>query len=74
MTSPSPDPRVLHASIAAIDETHPLKVPLHYNQGHISPRLDRLEAKTAYLVDYIAYLEQRLTALESRPTAAPGAP
>lgn len=74
MTSPSP--HVLRASIAAIDDAHPLKVPLHYNQGHIAPRLDRLEAKTAYLVDYIAYLEQRLAALESlaAPTPAPGAP
>ncbi|WP_368497201.1 hypothetical protein [Herbiconiux sp. A18JL235] len=72
MTSPSPN--VFRASIAAIDEAHPLKTPLHFNQAHISPRLDRLEATTAYLVDYIAYLEQRLAALESRAATIPGDP
>lgn len=39
-------------------------MPVHTNVGHFSPRLDRLEDKTAYLVEYIVYLEQRIARLE----------
>ncbi|MFJ4037975.1 hypothetical protein ACIPVB_07800 [Microbacterium sp. NPDC090007] len=52
--------------LSKIDADNPLKVPFSYNQGHISPRLDRLEAKLSYMADYIAYLEQRIETLEER--------
>ncbi|MDR6866604.1 hypothetical protein J2Y69_001197 [Microbacterium resistens] len=41
-------------------------MPVYTKVGHVSPRLDRSEAKIAYLVDYINYLEQRIAALETR--------
>lgn len=67
MTIPSGDPtNRLSAVLAAIDADHPLKTPLHYNVGHVAPRLDRLEAKIAYTAEYIAFLEQRIAALEAR--------
>jgi len=67
MTIPSGDPTTrLSAVLAAIDADHPLKTPLHYNVGHVAPRLDRLEAKIAYAAEYIAFLEQRIAALEAR--------
>ncbi|KTS64650.1 hypothetical protein NS206_07450 [Microbacterium testaceum] len=67
MTIPSGDPtNRLSAVLAAIDADHPLKTPLHYNVGHVAPRLDRLEAKLAYTAEYIAFLEQRIAALEAR--------
>jgi len=67
MTIPSGDPTTrLSAVLAAIDADHPLKTPLHYDVGHVAPRLDRLEAKVAYTADYIAFLEQRIAALEER--------
>lgn len=55
----------LRQSFEAIDQDHPLRLPWRFNQHHIGPRLDRLDAKTAYLVDYIAYLEQRIARLEA---------
>ena len=61
-----PNPDLFRASIAAIDAEHPLRSPWHYDQSVTGPRLDRLDAKTAYFVDYIQYLEQRLAALEAR--------
>lgn len=67
MTIPSGDPtNRLSAVLAAIDADHPLKTPLHDNVGHVAPRLDRLEAKLAYTAEYIAFLEQRIAALEAR--------
>ena len=54
----------LRNSIAQIDAQHPLKAPLHANVAHFSPRLDRIESKDTYLVEYIAFLEQRIAALE----------
>lgn len=67
MTIPSGDPtNRLSAVLAAIDADHPLKTPLHHNVGHVAPRLDRLEAKVAYTAEYIAFLEQRIAALEAR--------
>ena len=62
----TPDPDLFRASISAIDAAHPLRAPWHYDQSLTSPRLDRLDAKTAYFVDYIEYLERRLAALEAR--------
>ncbi|WP_291036472.1 hypothetical protein [Herbiconiux sp.] len=59
---------LFRASIAAIDAEHPLRSPWHYDQSITGPRLDRLDAKTAYFADYIQYLEQRLAALEARLT------
>lgn len=56
---------MLRQSFAAIDHAHPLQLPWYFNQHHIGPRLDRLDAKTAYLVEYIAYLEQRIERLEA---------
>lgn len=56
----------LRRSVSAIDEAHPLRMPVHANLGVTVPRLDRLEAKTAYLVEYIAYLEARIGNLEAR--------
>lgn len=49
-----------------IDAQHPLKTPVHFSQGHIGPRLDRLEAKAAHTAEYVAYLEQRIAVLEAR--------
>ena len=67
MTIPSGDPTTrLPAVMAAIDADHPLKAPYRYNVGHGAPRLDRLEAKVAYTAHYIAFLEQRIAALEAR--------
>jgi hypothetical protein len=67
MTTPSGDPTTrLSAVLAAIDADHPLETPLHDDVGHVAPRLDRLEAKVAYTADYIAFLEQRIAALEER--------
>ena len=56
----------LWQSFAAIDHDNPLELPWRFNPHHIGPRLDRLDAKTAYLADYIAYLEQRIECLEAR--------
>ena len=56
----------LQAAAESIDEQNPLKAPLHFNPGHIGPRLERLEAKAAYMAEYVAYLEQRLATLEGR--------
>lgn len=65
MTNVPGDANRLRAVIARIDADNPLKVPFTFNQGHISPRLDRLEAKLSYMADYIAYLEQRIESLEA---------
>lgn len=62
---------VLRQSFEAIDQGHPLRLPWRFNQHYIGPRLDRLDAKTAYLVDYIAYLEQRIERLEAGNAAEP---
>lgn len=56
----------LHAAAESIDERNPLNAPLHFNLGHIGPRLARLEAKAAYVAEYVAYLEQRIVVLEGR--------
>jgi hypothetical protein len=66
MTNEPGDVNRLRAVIAKIDADNPLKVPFSFNQGHISPRLDRLEAKLSYMADYIAYLEQRIESLEAQ--------
>lgn len=67
MMPPSPVPgSSLRPSIQAIDDANPLRIPWHFNQGHIGPRLDRLDAKSAYLVSYIEYLEHRIAGLEAR--------
>ncbi|WP_295787149.1 hypothetical protein [uncultured Microbacterium sp.] len=66
MTNAPGDSDRLRAVLAKIDADNPLKVPFSYNQGHISPRLDRLEAKLAYMAEYIAYLEQRIESLEAQ--------
>lgn len=66
MTNAPGDSDRLRAVLAKIDADNPLKVPFSYNQGHISPRLDRLEAKLSYMAEYIAYLEQRIESLESQ--------
>ncbi|MEV7825893.1 hypothetical protein [Microbacterium enclense] len=66
MTNVPGDANRLRAVIAKIDTDNPLKVPFSFNQGHISPRLDRLEAKLAYMAEYIAYLEQRIESLEEQ--------
>ncbi|MDQ1083580.1 hypothetical protein QE392_002948 [Microbacterium proteolyticum] len=65
MTNVPGETNRLRAVIAKIDSDNPLKVPFSFNQGHISPRLDRLEAKLSYMAEYIAYLEQRIESLES---------
>ena len=56
----------LQAAAESIDERHPLMAPLHFNLGHIGPRLERLEAKVSYMAEYVAYLEQRIATLEGR--------
>ena len=66
MTNAADGSSPLRTVLAKIDADVPLNTPLHYNQGHISPRLDRLEAKLAYMADYIAFLEQRIQSLEGR--------
>lgn len=66
MTNVPGDTNRLRAVIAKIDSDNPLKVPFSFNQGHISPRLDRLEAKLSYMAEYIAYLEQRIESLEAQ--------
>ncbi|MGN7970185.1 hypothetical protein [Microbacterium sp. 22296] len=66
MTNVPGDVDRLHAVITKIDSDNPLKVPFSFNQGHISPRLDRLEAKLSYMADYISYLEQRIESLEAQ--------
>lgn len=66
MTNVPGDTNRLRAVIAKIDSDNPLKVPFSFNQGHISPRLDRLEAKLSYMAEYIAYLEQRIEGLEAQ--------
>ncbi|MCJ1708035.1 hypothetical protein [Microbacterium sp. VKM Ac-2923] len=66
MTNVPGDVNRLRAVIAKIDSDNPLKVPFSFNQGHISPRLDRLEAKLSYMAEYIAYLEQRIEGLEAQ--------
>ncbi|WP_440708337.1 hypothetical protein [Herbiconiux sp. YIM B11900] len=60
------DPSLFRQSIRAIAEAHPLRTPWHYDQNLTSPRPDRLDAKTAYFVEYIQYLEQRIASLEDR--------
>lgn len=66
MTNVPGDINRLRAVTERIDADNPLKVPFTFNQGHISPRLERLEAKLSYMVEYIAYLEQRIERLEER--------
>jgi len=66
MTNAADGSNPLRTVLAKIDADVPLTTPLHDNQGHISPRLDRLEAKLAYMADYIAFLEQRIQSLEGR--------
>jgi len=66
MTNAADGSNPLRTVLAKIDADVPLKTPLHFTQGHISPRLDRLEAKLAYMADYIAFLEQRIQSLEGR--------
>ncbi|WJS92075.1 hypothetical protein [Microbacterium testaceum] len=66
MTNAADGSNPLRTVLAKIDADVPLKTPLHSNQAHISPRLDRLEAKLAYMADYIAFLEQRIQSLEGR--------
>ncbi|MBO9626544.1 MAG: hypothetical protein J7484_09245 [Microbacterium sp.] len=66
-TSPA---QALRTNIAAIEQSFPLRAPMYFDQTLISPRLDRADAKVAYLVDYIAYLEQRIAALEARPAGS----
>ena len=56
----------LRRSVSAIEDAHPLRMPVTTNLRLTVPRLDRLEAKTAYLVEYIAYLEARIATLEAR--------
>ncbi len=56
----------IHTAFSAIDQQNPLRMPIHFSQALIGPRLDRLDAKTAYVGEYLAYLEQRIQALEAR--------
>ncbi|MBA8817234.1 hypothetical protein FHX48_002332 [Microbacterium halimionae] len=60
------NPYPFRGSIEAIDAANPLKSPWHYDQSITAPRLDRLDAKATYFVDYIEYLERRIAALEAR--------
>jgi|GEM_PF-2060677 len=60
----------LRSTMAAIDSDHPLVFPLSGNVQHILPRLDRLEAKDAYMVEYLEFLERRIASLESQLRAA----
>ncbi|WP_378145333.1 hypothetical protein ACFJGV_17330 [Cnuibacter sp. UC19_7] len=59
-------PYTFRASVEAIDASHPLQAPWHYDQSITAPRLERLEAKAAFYADYIEYLERRIAALEAR--------
>ncbi|MCS5499299.1 hypothetical protein NY547_18805 [Cnuibacter physcomitrellae] len=60
------NPYTFRASVQAIDASHPLQTPWHYDVSITGPRLDRLEAKAAFYADYIEYLERRIAALEAR--------
>ncbi|MBB2975289.1 hypothetical protein FHX49_000855 [Microbacterium endophyticum] len=65
-TNEPENPHPFRGSIDAIDAAHPLKSPWHYDQSITGPRLDRLDAKATYFVDYIEYLEHRIAALEAQ--------
>ncbi|MEZ2371470.1 hypothetical protein [Arthrobacter sp. RCC_34] len=56
----------LRAALNAIDAAHPLVAPMNGNVQLILPRLDRMEAKDAYVIEYLEYLERRIAELESR--------
>jgi hypothetical protein len=67
MTNPPPQPvPTIRESVAAIDETHPLKMPFMADTTTLYPRLDRLDAKVAFFVDYIEALTARIADLETR--------
>jgi len=65
MTHPA-DASPLRSTMAAIDSAHPLVISQTGNVRHILPRLDRIETKDAYLIEYIEYLERRIASLETR--------
>ena len=72
MTNVPPVPsHALRQAIAAIDATHPLRMPWYYDESVTGPRLDRLDAKAVYHTDYIEYLERRIAALEERLEGSP---
>lgn len=72
MTYPD-DTSPLRSALSAIDDGHPLVAPMNGNVQHILPRLNRIEAKDAYVVEYLEYLERRIAALEAQLEAQPRA-
>lgn len=43
-----------------------MKMPWHRDMSLLWPRFERAEAKVAYFVEYIDYLERRIAALEAK--------